>query len=393
MKKFSFVLVLSSLLFTGCSNSLEELLGTLVGRALSSLFSGSDSGGETGDDDSIWTEEVVIPTNELWYTSIDQMIVEPDYDADFGVSITSNIYEDGKGVITFNGDVLAIPDYAFRANCRIKDVVIPNKVRRIGTEAFAECDCLESVAIPYSVKEIGKDAFLWPVSLKVFRGKYASVDGRCLVVDDTIIAYAYASGTHFTVPNSVKYIPAGTFDGCESLESVYLPNGLKYIGDGAFMRSGLKHITIPDSVISIGDYLFTGCYNLLQFSGKFASSSGRELIYNDVLNSVAFGREIRNYTIPAGVTAVGAELFVGYDLLEIVTIPSTVTHIGSEAFCDCEKLRLVYCKATTPPTGDESVFEYNAPGRKIYVPTRYVETYKNAEFWADYADDILGYNF
>ena len=39
------------------------------------------------------------------------------------------------------------------------------------------------------------------------------------------------------------------------------------------------------------------------------------------------------------------------------------------------------------------MFSYNASGRKIYVPTESVEAYKSAEYWSDYASDIVGYNF
>ena len=39
------------------------------------------------------------------------------------------------------------------------------------------------------------------------------------------------------------------------------------------------------------------------------------------------------------------------------------------------------------------MFNYNASGRKIYVPMKSVEAYKSATYWSDYADAIVGYNF
>lgn len=58
----------------------------------------------------------------------------------------------------------------------------------------------------------------------------------------------------------------------------------------------------------------------------------------------------------------------------------------------------VYCPVVTPPaiTYNKDVwkaFDTNASGRKIYVPNAYVETYKMAEGWSDYADAIVGYDF
>ena len=39
------------------------------------------------------------------------------------------------------------------------------------------------------------------------------------------------------------------------------------------------------------------------------------------------------------------------------------------------------------------MFDNNASGRKIYVPTASVDAYKAAKGWKDYADYIVGYDF
>jgi hypothetical protein len=46
-----------------------------------------------------------------------------------------------------------------------------------------------------------------------------------------------------------------------------------------------------------------------------------------------------------------------------------------------------------PKLGNDSVFDNNGSGRKIYVPTESVEAYKSASYWSEYASDIVGYNF
>ena len=77
----------------------------------------------------------------------------------------------------------------------------------------------------------------------------------------------------------------------------------------------------------------------------------------------------------------------------IIKFDSEVTTIGEAAFYGCSNLTSVYCKPTTPPVGDYSMFEFNAEGRKIYVPMESVEAYKSAEWWSEYASAIEGYNF
>lgn len=398
MKRVYIGLVLSSLLFVGCTDLIADLSDRLIVTVVDIVFgSGDDSSDEVKDD---FTAEIVIPTNELWYTSTDGEIIEPSqyaeyagYGENFDVDIISNTYENGKGVITFDGDVTTINDYAFKSNYRLKSVVIPNKVTRIGDEAFGECDYLESVAIPYSVEEIGADAFLWPVSLKEFRGKYASADGRCLIKDDTIIAYAYGSGVNFTIPRGVKYIPDDAFSMCESLKGVTLPDGLECIGAQAFCETSITCVRIPDSVISMGMSVFAGCQNLEKFTGKYASRDFSSLIIDERLNSFALASGITDYTVPYYVTSIDDWAFMGCSSLKSVTIQESMSHIGEGSLCDCENLSAIYCKAPTPPIGGEDMFANNAPECKIYVPAASVEAYKNAEFWSDYADAIVGYDF
>jgi hypothetical protein len=79
--------------------------------------------------------------------------------------------------------------------------------------------------------------------------------------------------------------------------------------------------------------------------------------------------------------------------LTSVTIPDSVTLIRKEAFYMCNSLTSVYCKPTTPPIGGSNMFYYNASIRKIYVPTSSASAYKSAEYWSDYASDIVGYDF
>ena len=136
----------------------------------------------------------------------------------------------------------------------------------------------------------------------------------------------------------------------------------------------LKNVTIGNGVTEIGDYAFCGC---------------------DSLTSV---------TIPDSVTTIGQEAFSSCYVLTSVTIPDSVTSIGNYAFSDCTSLTSVYCKPTTPPSLGEDAFKWYGYGYDgslilvnigctIYVPTASVEAYKSAEYWSDYASDIVGYEF
>ena len=288
--------------------------------------------------------EQIIPNNEIWYTNGSTTKATTPYKTNaFGAKIVSNTYDAAKEcwVIKFDGEVTTIGEGAFYHCYYLRSVTIPDSVTTIGEEAFYHCSSLSSVTIPDSVTTIGEDAF-----------------------------YSCSSLTSITIPDSVTTIGVGAFYLCRSLTSVTIPDSVTTIGEDAFFYcSSLTSVTIPDSVTAIGERAFVRCSSLQGFKGKFASEDSRCLIVDGVLNSFA----------PAGLTE--------------YTIPNSVTTIGEWAFDSCSSLTSVYCKATTPPAGDFFMFDYNASGRKIYVPMESVEAYKSAYGWRDYADAIVGYKF
>ena len=129
--------------------------------------------------------------NEIWYTSSDGNVVSPHYDNYFGATIVSHTYENGKGVITFDGPVTIIGFYAFYNCYSLTSVTIPNSVTSIGEGAFCGCSSLTSVIIPNSVTRIGERVF-----------------GNC------------SSLTSVNIPKSVPSIGSYTFIDCLSLSSI-----------------------------------------------------------------------------------------------------------------------------------------------------------------------------
>ena len=336
-----------------------------------------------------FTADFHIPeTWKIYYTATQK--VERYDKTVFGATYLSNVWdsETGEGVITFDGDVTTIGEDAFYNCDNLTSVNIPDSVTTIGDDAFHDCDSLTSVTIPDSVTTIGDEVFFGCysltsvtignsvttigerafsdcINLKEFKGKFAADSGRCLIIDGVLNAFAIDCGvTQYTIPDSVTTIGRAAFMWCRSLTSVTIPDSVTNIGNNAFYRcESLTSVNIPDSVTTIGDWAFSYC------------------------------KSLTSVTIPDSVTTIRKHAFYYCESLTRVTIPDSVTTIGNWAFY-CESLKKVYCKATTPPVlGGTSVFYVDDGDRRIYVPYKSLDAYRNAEYWSEYRSRLSGYAF
>ena len=151
-----------------------------------------------------------------------------------------------------------------------------------------------------------------------------------------------------TIPNSVMSIGAKTFSSCYSLQSVTIPNSVTSIGDNAFDQcKALQNVTIPNSVTSIGDYAFIGCFSLQSVTiPNSVTSIGDHAFYS--CNS------LQSITIPNSVTSIGYEAFCCCESLQSITIPNSVTSIGDHAFQQCYSLQSITIPNSVTSIGDKA---------------------------------------
>lgn len=240
--------------------------------------------------------------------------------------------------IKISNSVEKIEDSAFSHCSSLKNVTIPGKVTTIGVCAFYKCSSLESINIPNSVTSIEDAAFCECANLKEFKGQFASQDGRCLIFNNRLIAFAPAGLTHYSIPNSVESIEESIFQGYSNLKSITIPDSVTSIGIGAFSDcSGLTSITIPYSIEEIHGCPFDGCSSLKEFKGKFASYDGRCLVIDGTLVNFA-PSGLSYYSIPNSVERIGWTAFRACSNLSRVTIPNNVKVIEGYAFQNCSNL-------------------------------------------------------
>ncbi len=221
-------------------------------------------------------------------------------------SIGNNAFEGCTGLtsVTIPGSVTSIGDHAFFGCRGLASVTIPDGVIRIGFWAFRSCYALTSVTIPNSVTYIDDGAFSGcPGLTSIYVDDGNSVyydDGNCIIHTATRTLIVGCQTSIIPSHGNVAEIGNYAFNGCFSLASITIPDGVTSIGYRAFSYCiNLNFIQIPDSVTEIEDYAFAGCFDLT------------------------------SVTIPYGVTHIGGHAFEGCSGLTSITYEGTVSDWNS----------------------------------------------------------------
>lgn len=265
-----------------------------------------------------------IPSNQIWYKSIDGGIIVLSDNADaFDQHIVSNVYENGWGIITFEGPVKrvgTINGWYSAIFQRAIDVRLPDSVEEIGNATFRGSS-ISSFRTPDNLTKVGEIAFSECSNLTRIYGKGSTEDEKGLILPDgTLVAYAMASlESDLVIPEGVKSISGELFRNCTSLESVSLPSSVEDIGDNAFAY----------------------CTSLREFRGESPVIYDSQTIISKagVLAGYA-GKGVTDYAIPYGVRLESA--MCGFKDLKTVTFPDYLKGTLSSCFADCDNLEFFY---------------------------------------------------
>ena len=287
-----------------------------------------------GDQSSFVTKEHL--PNAIYYYA-DQKLTETADNSRSGLhiyrfneTIISHTFEDGEGVVLFNGTLSSIGEYAFYKCSNLTSVILPNGVTSIGDYSFSECSSLLSVELPNGLITIGNYAFFECYSL------------------NTII-----------IPFGVVNIGSSAFAECTNLVSVSIPDGVTSIGSSAFAEcTNLASIEIPGSISIIEYKTFYNCTKLA------------------------------NVIMYSGIIKIQQEAFRYCSSIQTLDLPSSVTYLGDRTFQYCSGITTIVCRATTPPTCHSEYGSYTfsdvSRAALLYVPATSLNRYKNAYVWREF---------
>lgn len=195
-----------------------------------------------------------------------------------------------------------------------------------------------------------QDEYTIPASIRGFQNTTITISG---IEKD---AFRNCLGLRtLTIPDIVTSIGENAFLGCSELTTVNMPASLNSLGKYAFGNCrSLQSITIPDGITVINDSMFSGCSSLTAVNlpegitqiGRGAFNACSSLSGFTIPNSVnTIGRDafcrcsaLRSIAVPSGVSRIYEQTFKECSSLTSITLPEGITRIDDMAFQDCSSL-------------------------------------------------------
>ena len=267
--------------------------------------------------------------------------------------------------------ILSVADRAFMGK-DITSVHFGKNVQRIGEQAFAECELLETVTFTDTseLTSIGVSAFEGCIKLKSF-----AFPSGVTTISARLFSGCTALQT-ITLHDGIRALDEEAFADCESIE-YHVQDGVKYLGTKTaphlFLvkaeNTALTAFSVPLDTRIIASGAFSGCTVLAEVSlpeGLLA------------IGPYAFAAcaALNNLQLPQTLERIDQYAFAECAALTAVTVPDSVVHIGAHAFDKCAALSAVSLSAGLRTLG-EFAFYQSAVQPTVYEGGRYLGNAQN----------------
>ena len=279
--------------------------------------------------------------------------------------------------VTFPANIGYVPSSVCEGCTALETVVIEEGIRSISQYAFDGCTSLTDVSLPSTLVSVCRDAFR---GTKYLNDRLAL--GGAVIDSGVLINGTQCKGSYY-VPDGVRIIADYAFDENYDLTSIYISEGVEYIGEGALAScSKLATISFPSTVRSIKEKAFFGTKWLkdIRGSGQMAIVNGilidgagckgdvviPEGVHTIIRDAFYANKEITNVSFPSTLTGIPESCFWGCDGLTSLNIPGNVEEIKHDAFNNCSSLSSVTFNAGLKSIGSGAFFK--TPIESVVLP-------------------------
>ncbi len=255
----------------------------------------------------------------------------------------------------------------------IKSISLPSTIKRVQIDGGEK---LEEIHIESSALDKERNSYINGENIWRFSGPMASEDGKFLVSEGEVVAYAPAGQLSFSIPEDVQFPSNATKLGTElfsgySITSAEIPEGISEIGEGAFMdNKSLKTITFPSTLKKVAYRAFYRC-SLVE---EFVFAEGLESIGEQAFYGCT---TVENMYLPNSVTDFGDSALSGCESLKTLHLPDALEVIPERSFMYCYDLTTVNIPASIKEIGKYAFKDCTLNGELIFP--------ESLEYIGDYA--------
>ena len=259
-----------------------------------------------------------------------------------------------------------------RSLCR--EILLPDSIKLIGSESFANCRNLETIHIPSDINSVCYDAFCSCKKLNYTSYCYGRYLGNAenpfliLHTNERAVKSDDAEELVVEVHPETKFILSSAFNAFspdsepyDKPDKLILHDKLEHIDGGAFSFGfyGFDYAKVETVCVDSMECLCRGC-------SEIAGQAKTLIVGGEVIGDTV--------TIPANITKITSQCFYMFNSMKVLRFEGNISEIESRAFSQCKNLKEIYFPQKVGRIGCEAFYRCPSLEKVEFFEVEKIET-------------------